>query len=389
MLNYKIVEIGSFLTNKNKRLKHEYANSLHYKRITKIDFEGNIHLRNNVPSKTDMIEVDKGDLIISGINVSKGALSILTECDKALATIHYSTYIYNKEMVNIDYLKYFFKSKYFNEILEKNIKGGIKTEIKPKHFLKLKIPLPPLAEQVNIAEKLIKIDKLLCSLKEINAQTSDYLREYLKQLSSFIIAKNSKFSTYKLRDIISFGPKNGFSPQSVGYKTNIKNLTLTATSSGHFLPNNYKYVDINIDDNSDLWLRDGDILIQRGNSIEYVGISAIYKGNDKEFIYPDLMIKIRANSEIILDEYLHLYLNSQKMRQYFKSNASGTSGSMPKINHKTLLNADIDIPSLNKQQELVDKYNYLYNNLSKIYSNIEENKKVYLLLDNLLLYYLK
>lgn len=385
MLNYQMVKISSFLINKDKRIKYKDANCLPYKRITKIDFAGNIHLKNNIPSKTDMIEVDKGDLVISGINVAKGALAILTECDKALATIHYSAYVYDKKIVDIDYLKYFFKSKYFSEILEKNVKGGIKTEIKPKHFLKLEIPLPPIEEQVNVANKLMKIDKLIYTLKETNERTYNYLQQYFKQLSSFILENNFSFIKYKLKDVISFGPKNGFSPQAVPYKTNIKNLTLTATSSGQFLYNNYKYVDINIDDKSDLWLRPGDILVQRGNSLDYVGISAIYKGTEKEFIYPDLMIKIRANSNIILDEYLHIYLNSQKMRQYFKDNASGTSGSMPKINHKVLLNADIEVPSLEKQRQLIDEYNCLNSKLLNVYSNIEENKKMCLVLENLLL----
>jgi len=75
----------------------------------------------------------------------------------------------------------------------------------------------------------------------------------------------------------------------------VKSLTLTATTTGRFRPEHFKYIDEDIPPSSYLWLQPGDILIQRANTIEYVGISAIYDGPPNGFIYPDLMMKCRAN----------------------------------------------------------------------------------------------
>lgn len=109
-----------------------------------------------------------------------------------------------------------------------------------------------------------------------------------------------------------------------------------------------------------------DILVQRGNSIDYVGIAAIYDGKEKEFIYPDLMIKIRANNEIILPEYLYYILISPSIRKYFKDNAIGTSGSMPKINHTILLNTPIKYPELETQTNILNQIKFLEDLIDKL-----------------------
>lgn len=158
----------------------------------------------------------------------------------------------------------------------------------------------------------------------------------------------------KLGDLLEFGPKNGLSPRAADRETDVKVLTLAATTSGEFDGSYFKFVDIDRPkDDSELWLKDGDILVQRANALEYVGISAIYRGRNNEYIYPDLMIKMRA-SEDVLAEYLLLSLQSQKVREYFRANASGTSGSMPKINHTVLKNAPIFVPPIDQQELIVD-----------------------------------
>jgi len=70
--------------------------------------------------------------------------------------------------------------------------------------------------------------------------------------------------------LLAFGPKNGYSPKAVEYPTDVKALTLSATTSGRFAPQYFKYIDEEIPKDSDLWLRDGDVLIQRGNTLDYV-----------------------------------------------------------------------------------------------------------------------
>lgn len=157
-MSWHPTKLSEFLTEREGRIKHENANQLGLQRIKKIDFSGAIHLDAETDTKTDMIRVKSGDLVISGINAAKGAISVYQDDADVLATIHYSSYEFNADRISVDYLKWFFKSPEFSELLKEQIPGGIKTELKPKHILPLQIKIPRLLEQEVIAKKLNRFE---------------------------------------------------------------------------------------------------------------------------------------------------------------------------------------------------------------------------------------
>lgn len=164
-MSWQKTKISEFLTERTDRFKPDKANELGLPRIEKIDFSGTIYINNFKPTKTGMILVKDGDLVISGINVEKGALAIYKGETDALATIHYSSYTYDENKIDIEYLKWYLQSNIFCNILKEQVKSGIKTEIKPKTFLNLEIMLPDLTTQKQIASKL---NKLEWNVKDLN-----------------------------------------------------------------------------------------------------------------------------------------------------------------------------------------------------------------------------
>jgi type I restriction enzyme, S subunit len=162
----------------------------------------------------------------------------------------------------------------------------------------------------------------------------------------------------RLDDLLIFGPTNGFSPKAVDYETPVRSLTLSATTSGRFKGEHSKFITAEVPADSDLWLRDGDILVQRGNSIEYVGVAAVYRGGPNSFVYPDLMMKLRVSAAFDVG-YIHLAMSHDASRDFLRVRASGTSGSMPKINQTTLKSLPIPIPPLAEQRRIVAKVDQL------------------------------
>lgn len=182
MSEWKKVKIGDFLTEREGRYKPDDSKISKYKRLDKIDFSGTIHISDK-PTKTDMIIVHPGDLAISGINVAKGAVAVYQGDEPVCATIHYSSYTFDSSKVDLDYFKYFVKSPEFIAALQKQVKGGIKTEIKPKHLLPLEISIPDLQTQQEIVKKIsLQLKKTEQLSVEIESQ-----KNYIKQLRQNIL----------------------------------------------------------------------------------------------------------------------------------------------------------------------------------------------------------
>lgn len=181
-MNNKKVKIGDFLTEREGRYKPNDTKISKYKRLDKIDFSGTIHISDK-PTKTDMIIVHPGYLVISGINVAKGAVAVYQGAEPVCATIHYSSYTFDSSKVDLDYFKIFVKSPAFITALQKQVKGGIKTEIKTKHLLPLEISIPDLHTQQEIVKKIaLQLQKTEQLSVEIESQ-----KNYIKQLRQNIL----------------------------------------------------------------------------------------------------------------------------------------------------------------------------------------------------------
>ena len=427
MSEWEKVKIGDFLTEREGRYKPDDSKISKYKRLDKIDFSGTIHISDK-PTKTDMIIVHSGDLVISGINVAKGAVAVYQGNEPVCATIHYSSYTFDSSKVDLDYFKYFVKSPAFIAALQKQVKGGIKTEIKPKHLLPLEISIPDLQTQQEIVKK---ISSQLQKTEQLSVEIESQ-KNYIKQLRQNILQEaiegkltaewrkqnpvqkgnpdydaealfeqiqkeriNEKkqkelspitdeeklfeipegWKWVRLGEIIKEPPRNGYSPKAVDFETPIKTLKLGAVTYGIFDPNEYKYINEKIPKDAYCWLKNGDFLIERSNSVEYVGICAIYTGKDNEFMYPDLLMRFKTQ-DILSKQYIHTALISPFNRSYFMSKAKGAQKTMPKINQECVVNTMIPLPPIVEQKEIVIRVEKHIQAISNLDNQIIEREQL-------------
>jgi type I restriction enzyme S subunit len=180
---WKKMKLSEALINREGRYKPNDNAIANLKRIDKINFSGNIFLSNK-GSNTDMILIKKGDLVISGINVEKGAIAVYEGEEDITATIHYSSYVFNTEKIDIEFLKVFLRSPDFILLLKEQVPGGIKTEIKPKHLMPLEVYFPDtLEEQRKIANHFFEKEK---KFKLLNKNLSNQLTQ-LENLNQAIL----------------------------------------------------------------------------------------------------------------------------------------------------------------------------------------------------------
>jgi|GEM_PF-330914 len=277
------------------------------------------------------------------------------------------------------YLTFFLNTDCFVEFAN-HLNQGDRPRVNFDQIESYPIPLPPLSEQRRIVSKLDEVLGAVASCRERLTKIPTLLKRFRQAVLANacsgkltadwrMSANTDRWKNITLGEIINEKPRNGYSARPVRYETAFRVLTLSATTSGTFDERQYKYFDEKILPNSEFWLQPNDILIQRGNTTEYVGVPAIYKGTPNEFIYPDLMIRIRAGSKVLSD-FLILALANETARNYLRERATGTAGNMPKINQDILVSLPLELPPLPEQREIVRRVESLFAFADKIESRL-------------------
>lgn len=262
----------------------------------------------------------------------------------------------HKNTVNRQFLYWMLKKAV--EQVEENLHGGVGlVHITKGNLERIEIPLPPLDEQERIVVELGRYRKIFEGARQIIANYKPTIRI------------DPKWPMVELREVITGKPKNGYSGKPVDYPTTTKVLSLSATTAGRLDPARFKYLDEAIGETSSARCRKGDILLQRGNTAELVGTAALFDIDDEHYVYPDLMIRVRADETVVLSEFLVAALQSTDSRAFVKKNASGSAGSMPKINQAIVESIPVPLPPLDIQRQIVDE-------IEAEWALVESNRKL-------------
>lgn len=219
--------------------------------------------------------------------------------------------------------------------------GAANVSMKPEDLAQFEFPLPPLDVQKEIVAEIEGYQKVIKGARAV----LDNYRPH--------VPIHPDWPVVELGAVIESKPKNGYSGSPVDRATGTRVLSLSATTSGKMDLTKYKYLDEEIPEDAPCRCRRGDIYLQRGNTKELVGTAAIFDADDENYIYPDLMIRVRADETKIRSHYLLAVLQSPPVREFLTRNAVGAAGSMPKINQGIVESIPTPLPSLDTQQIIV------------------------------------
>ncbi|OAA93552.1 restriction endonuclease subunit S [Clostridium coskatii] len=118
----------------------------------------------------------------------------------------------------------------------------------------------------------------------------------------------------------------------------------------------------------------GDLLLNRVNSRELVGKTAVIDEYTEDMIYESKNIRIRLMEKSILPIYLNYYLQSDGVRNIFSGDAKKTCG-QASINQQQIRNLVVELPPLSEQKRIVEKVDSLMALCDELEKRIEESKK--------------
>lgn len=339
---WPMVPLGDVLTERKEVPSSVDIETGTIRIVSKIGFnEGKIELRSGFETKTGMILIQPGDIVVSGINAAKGAIAIYDEenTEPIAATIHYGAYIPSKGRVDIRFLWWLLRSRTFRDILTEYVPGGIKTELKAKRLLPIPVPLPPLSEQKRITAR---IEELSVKIEEARGLRRQAIKEAEVQVPSALSALQIVIDG-RLEDVLLDRPRNGWSSRCDNAENGIPILSLGAVTGFRYRENEFKRTSQPTDKSAHYWLKEGDLLITRSNTPELVGHVAIYNGKPSPCIYPDLMMRLDVDGLKADRRFVHKWIGSTPARDYIRSKAKGTSPTMKKISQGIVM--DIPFPS--------------------------------------------
>lgn len=153
--------------------------------------------------------VDDGDLVIasSGIVVdnfhNKIAFIRKEHLPLCMNTSTIRFKVINKKIIDITYFKYFLKTKYFSDQLQRLITGSAQLNFGPSHLKKIDLLLPPLEDQKYIVKVLDQADSVRQKRKKVIKLLDDYIESVFLEMFGDLY-KNDKSWTYvNLGDLIS------------------------------------------------------------------------------------------------------------------------------------------------------------------------------------------
>jgi type I restriction enzyme S subunit len=226
--------------------------------------------------------------------------------------------------------------------------GTTRQRIAGGRIKEMEIPFPPAAEQRRIVAKL---DALTARLVRARGE--------LKQIE--ILALRMEACVYQefdcgdrnesLLSLLGFPIRNGLSVKGSDQRPGVAALRLSALRTGVIDLADVRYLPIDEQRAGPYLLRDGDILVSRGNgTLSFVGRSArVSMPEDAEpTIFPDTAFRLRLDKTRADSRWLTQVWNSPMVRTQIEARARTTAG-IWKISQRDL--AEIRLPKLSLDQQ--------------------------------------
>ncbi|MFA6741680.1 MAG: restriction endonuclease subunit S [Arcobacteraceae bacterium] len=276
--------------------------------------------------------------------------------------------IIKSKEVDSSYLMRVLSTKKARNFYKRFSNGGLQINIGKKEILENIIPLPPLAEQKQIAKTLDKVTEIITLRKESITKLDALAKSIFIDMFGDPVENpmNWDITTMKDLNVMLEGGKNIAKSSN---DKNIKNyiLKISSVTSGEFNSNEIKPLPNDYNVPKSHFIKQGDLLMSRANTSLLVGSTAYIKESYDNLVLPDKIWRFVFPEDIKLNKIFYCKLAQTKsIRNEISNRATGTSGSMKNISKPKALSIPIIYPPINLQ-----------NKFAKIIEKIEEQKTLY------------
>lgn len=206
---------------------------------------------------------------------------------------------------------------------------------------------PPLTEQKRIASLLRRADRLR-QLRRTAHNLGDAL---LQSVFLEMFGDGSKFDRVEFEEILEENPKNGLYLSSDQYGSGTPIIRIDAFYDGVLgNPVYFKRLRATPKQIEEFNVQNDEILINRVNSLEYLGKCALVKGLLETTLFESNMMRIRINRKLANPVYVTKYLTTPQAYAQIMQKAK-KAVNQASINQQDVKSIVIPVPPLSLQEE--------------------------------------
>lgn len=234
--------------------------------------------------------------------------------------------------------------------------GSTVPHVRGRVVQSLQIPVPSLTVQERVVQILQKADDIRRKRQEASS-----LGEFIMQ-ATFIYMfgdplENPKgFPVISLGDIITEGPQNGLYKPQEAYGNGVKIVRTRNYYAGALTSlEDFWRLECTPEEIEKYRLEAGDIIINRVNSVEYVGKCALVPELAEDIVFESNTMRFRVDTSMVLPEYVVAFLCTRSCRRQIEEiGARRRAVNMVSINQKDIKGLKLPLAPLEFQGKFVN-----------------------------------
>lgn len=250
-----------------------------------------------------------------------------------------------------------------------------------KELNKAKIPLPPLDEQRKIAAVLDKVSGLIAKRRQQLGKLDEMVKSRFVEMFGDPVVNPYRFPMVDFGSVLTVQPQNGlYKPQSdyVNDGSGIPILRIDGFYNGKVTDfQKLKRLKCSNDEIQRFLLHENDIVINRVNSIEYLGKCGLIQGLLEDTLYESNMMRLHIDESKFNVHYIVHLLCSKFIYNQILCRAK-KSVNQASINQKDVQGLMVYIPSLVLQNQFaafVEETEKIKTTISRSLEKLETLKK--------------
>lgn len=292
-----------------------------------------------------------GDLLITIVGTLGRIAVVPPELEGANITQSSARIRLAPGVADMRYIRQVLRSPVAVEQYESNKLGTGVPRLNIHHVRDLQIPLPPLAEQRQIAEVLDRAEALRAKRRAALAQLDTLTQSLFLDLFGDPATNPKGWPIGTVSDLLesaSYGTSEKAGTSGEFPVLRMNNITRT----GKLDLTDLKFMNLPLRLRDRYLVKAGDVLFNRTNSADLVGKTAICRGTEP-MAYAGYLVRLRVNSQND-PEYLWAFLNTDYSKRMLRGMCKSIIG-MANINATEIQAMKVPEPPLSVQRELAKR----------------------------------